>query len=185
MAMAAVVGLGAISAISSIQQGKAEEKSLKRQGDYNAQVYEQQAEMVAQQAKLQEYQDNRNAAKVRGATVARTGKNGLEMGGSPLAVMVDNETQLELDKQVGQYNYSVQQTFLRNQATFTRYEYGQQAKLSKAKGYSNAFKTIMGTAAAVAGGGGSMKVASTGSGASAYANNSGQAYSSYSYAGGV
>jgi hypothetical protein len=167
MAMAAVIGLGAISAISSIQQGKAEAKSLKRQGDMNAQIYEQQAEMVAQQAKLQEYQDNRKAAKIRGATVAAAGKSGFEMGGSPLAILVDNETQMELDKQIGQYNYSVQQSFLRTQAGYTRYEYGQQAKLAKAKGYSQAFKTIMGTAATAmsgSGGGGMFKGASAGSG---------------------
>jgi hypothetical protein len=189
MAMAAVVaGLGAVSAISSIQQGKAEAKSLKRQGDYNAQVYEQQAEMMSQQAKLQEYQDNRNAAKIRGATMARTGKNGFEMGGSPLAIMVDNETQMELDKQVGQYNYEVQQSVLRTQASFTRYEYNQQAKLAKTKGYSNAFKILLGTAAqAMAGSGGgssgAMKGASSGSG-TGYTS-PGQTYSSYTYTGGV
>ena len=155
MAMAAVVGLGAISAISSIQSGKAEAKSLKRQGEYNASVYEQQAEMVAQQAKMQEYQDNRNAAKIRGAAVARTGKSGFNMGGSPLAVMVDNETQMELDKQIGQYNYGVQRANLLTTASFTRYEYNQKAKLAKFTGYSNAFKTIMGTAAASMGGGSS------------------------------
>lgn len=183
MAMAAVIGLGAISAISSIQQGKAEAKSLKRQGDLNAQVYEQQAEMISQQAKLQEYQDNRQAAKIRGATVARTGKNGFEMGGSPLAIMVDNEVQMQLDKEIGQYNYGVQRSFALTQASYTRYEYNQQARLAKAKGYSNAFKTLMGTAASMAGGSGSMKGASAGSGG--YANNSGQAYSAYTYAGGV
>lgn len=153
MAMAAVVGLGAISAISSIKAGNEQSKSLKRQGEYNAMVYEQQAEMVAQQAKMQEYKDNRNAAKIRGATIAAAGKNGFNMGGSPLAILVDNETQLQLDKNIGQYNYGVQRSNLLTTASFTRYEYNQQARLAKATGYSNAFKTLMGTAAASMGGG--------------------------------
>lgn len=148
--MAGVGVLGGVGAIGSINQGKAEAESLRRQGDYNAQVYEQQAEMINQQKKLQEYKDNRAAARLRGAVMAKTGKSGFEMGGSPLAVMIDNETQMELDKQIGQYNYGVQQSYLRTQAGFTRYQYGENARLAKASGYSNAFTTIMGTIGSMA-----------------------------------
>ena len=101
MAVAAVLGLGAMAAISQVNQGKATAASAKRQGEYNAQVYEQQAEMIAQKQKLEAHQWDRKISQMQGATVARTASKGFGMSGSPLAVMVDNDTQLELDKATG------------------------------------------------------------------------------------
>ena len=180
MAMAAVVGLGAVSAISSIAAGNAQAKDIKRQGEYNAQVLEQQSQMVAEQAKLKDAQDTRNMARVRSTEIARTGKNGLMLSGSPLAVMVDNETQMQLDKNVNQYNYTVQQNYLQSGANSYRYQAGQNAKLAKMQGYSNAFSTMLKTAFAASGPSSSSPMTSGGGG---LASNAGQAYSSYTYMG--
>lgn len=177
MAAAAVVALGAVSAISSVASGNAQSKSLKQAGEYNAQVYEQQAEMINQQKKLQEYKDNRMAARIRGATTARVGKGGFLLSGSPLALMVDNETQMQLDKEVGQYNLDIQRNYALSGAEYSRYTAKQQAKLAKSSGFMNAFSSILKTASFA-----SFFGKSPGNSLS---DNTGQSYSSMMYTGGI
>jgi hypothetical protein len=147
MAMAAVIGLGAMSAISQLNQGKAQAASAKRVGEYNAQVYEQQAEMIAQKKKLEEFQYNRKISQTNAAVMARSAGKGFGISGSPLAVMVDNETQLQLDKSIGQYNLEVERRYATSSAANARYAGSEQARLAKMTGYSNAFSTILGTMA--------------------------------------
>ena len=149
MAVAAVLGLGAMAAYSQIQQGKASAASAKRQGEYNAQVYEQQAEMIAQKQKLEAHQWNRKISQIHAATTARTAQKGFGMSGSPLAVMVDNETQLQLDKSIGNYNLEIQRRYALSEAANQRYMGGEQARLAKMTGYSNAFSTMLGTASSM------------------------------------
>lgn len=150
VAATTVAVAGGASAISSIQAGKAEAKSARYQGEYNAKVYEQQAEMIAQQQKLQEHQANREAARFRGATIARIGKSGLLPSGSPLAVMIDNETQMELDKMIGRYNLDVERNYALSGAKYYRYQGNEQARLAKVQGYSNAFSTLLQTGSSMA-----------------------------------
>ena len=149
MAVAAVLGLGAMAAFSQVQSGNAQAASFKRQGEYNAQVYEQQAEMIAQKQKLEAHQWNRKISQIQAATVARTAGKGFGMSGSPLAVMVDNETQLQLDKATGQYNLEIQKRYATSEAFNQRYTGSEQARLAKMTGYSNAFSTALNTIATV------------------------------------
>jgi len=149
MAVAAVLGLGAMAAFSQVQQGKAQAASFKRQGEYNAQVYEQQAEMIAQKQKLEAHQWNRKISQIQATTVSRTAQKGFGMSGSPLAVMVDNETQLQLDKATGQYNLEIERRYSLTSAANSRYVGSEQARLAKMTGYSNAFSTALNTVATV------------------------------------
>lgn len=151
MAVAAVLGLGAMAAFSQVQSGKAQAASFKRQGEYNAQVYEQQAEMIAQKQKIEEHQWNRKISQIQGATVARTAGKGFGFSGSPLAVMVDNETELQLDKSMANYNSEIQKRYAKTEAMNQRFVGSEQARLAKMTGYSNAFSTMLGTVSTVAG----------------------------------
>lgn len=147
MAQAAVLGLGAMAAYSQIQAGRQQAKEYKRQADYNAQVYEQQAQMIQQKQKIEEFQANRRIRAMEGSVIAKTAGSGFDFSGSPLAVMVDNETQMQLDKSIGQYNLEIQRRYAMTEASNQRYVGGQQARLAKTTGYSNAFTTILSTAA--------------------------------------
>lgn len=142
----AVVAAGAISTGMQLKAGREQARAIKQQGEYNAQVYEQQAGMIQEQKKLQEYQSIRARARMRGAGVARTAGAGFEFGGSPLALAIDNETQMLLDQAVGDYNYDVQTNYARSAATASRANAFQQAKLARSTSYSNAFSTALMTA---------------------------------------
>ncbi len=94
------LAMGATQVIGGMMQNK--------EAKYNASVLYQQAGMIDEQKKLQAYQDDRAIRKVMGQTVAATASKGLQMSGSPIAIMIDTRTQLEMDKAIGQYNLEVQ-----------------------------------------------------------------------------
>lgn len=149
LATAAVAG--GVSAYKQAQSGRTQAKSLIGQGEFNAQVYEQQAGMIQEQKKLQDYQFNRQAAKARGSQISRTAGAGLLLSGSPLAMMIDSETQMLLDQAVGNYNLDVQRNYALSAAKASRDQAYQNAKLARSTGYTNAFTTLMslGTSAAM------------------------------------
>src|SRR3990167_10508456 len=85
----------AFTATTQIMGANTQAKSIQKQSEYNAQIYEQQASMIQEKKKIQEYQFNRQAAFARGAVISKTAGKGLLLSGSPLAILVDNETQMQ------------------------------------------------------------------------------------------
>ena len=136
----------AYSAYSSQQAGQQQAKGIERQAAFNAQVYEQQASMIQEKKKIQDYQYLRAAARMRGSITASTAGKGLQMSGSPLAILVDSESQLQFDKAIEDYNLDVEKNFALSGATATRFSGSEQSRLAKATGNSNAFSTILSSA---------------------------------------
>lgn len=123
------------SAASSISQGYA----ASREAKYNAQIYERQAGMIDEQKKIEAGRYDRLKRKVTGQVVARTASSGLQLGGSPLQVMIDNLTQIEMDKMIGQYNLDVKKYGALSQAEL----YKSKSKTAMASGFSNAFSSAL------------------------------------------
>lgn len=146
----AVAGAGIYSSITQAKAGKAQSKDLLRQGEYNAQLYEQQASMIQEQKKLQDYQYNRVAARARGSIISRTAGNGLLLSGSPLSILVDSETQMMIDQATRNYNSDVERNYVLSAAKASREDAYYKAKLARSTGYSNAFTTLMNTGANMA-----------------------------------
>lgn len=147
---AAIIGLGAATATTQVMAGRQQAKGIQRQAEYNAQVYEQQAEMIQQKKKIEEYQYNRQIAKMRGAVTARAAGRGLLLSGSPLAILIDNETQMRFDQAIGEYNLDVQRNYALSGAEFYRTEGKEKARLARMQGYTNAFSTLLNTAGSAA-----------------------------------
>jgi hypothetical protein len=141
----AALALGATQAGLQIASGISASKQAKYEGEYNASIYEQQAKMIEEQKGLESYQYSRGIARMKGMTIARTAKSGLMMGGSPLAIMIDNETQMQLDKSVGQYNLNVQKQYALSGARYYRYSGNEASKAALFSGYTNAFSTLLST----------------------------------------
>ena len=135
----------------SAKAGQQEAKGIERQAAFNAEVYEQQATMIQEKKKLQDYQYLRASAQMRGKAVASAAGKGLLLSGSPMAMLIDSETQMLFDKAIGDYNLDVERNYALSGATASRMQGTEQAKLAKAKGYSNAFSTIMNTTGFLAG----------------------------------
>jgi hypothetical protein len=99
-----MVAMAGMQVATSIAGGIAQ----KRESDFNASILHQQAGMIEEQKKLQAMQDDRTIRAMMGRTVAATAGKGIEMSGSPIAIMIDTRTQLEFDKAIGQYNLEMQ-----------------------------------------------------------------------------
>ncbi len=136
-ANAALVGLGALQVGTSIASGYAQNNEAK----YNASLAEQQAANIENQKGLTAYQYNRQIGQVAGTTIARIAKSGLTMSGSPMAVMLDTYTQMEMDKRIQMSNLETQKQQSLSQAQ----AYRRQGKNAIFSGYTNAFTSALST----------------------------------------
>ncbi len=148
---ALLIAGGSFTAATQIGAGKAQAKSIQRQSEYNAQIYDQQATMIQEKKKIQDYQFNRERARARGAITASSAGKGFLLSGSPLAILADTESQLLFDQAIGKYNLDIEQNFAKSGATNTRESGAAQSRLAKFTGYSNAFSTILSTGVSAAG----------------------------------
>lgn len=139
------LGVGLLSSVQQQKAGQQNAEGLAYQGEFNAQIYEQQAEMIKEKKKLNDVQFQRAVVRSRGAIVSRTAGAGFTFGGSPMAIAIDNETQMRLDNAVDNYNLDVEANFARSGAIYQRATATQQVNLAKSTGNSNAFSTLMNT----------------------------------------
>lgn len=99
LATAAIAGT-AMTAYGQYQQGVAAEKA----GEYNQKVADQSAKQIAINKKLVARQYDREKERLYGESVANVAKSGIGMSGSPLEVISDSITDLEMDKEIELYN---------------------------------------------------------------------------------
>ena len=132
-----VVG-GVMQAGQSIQQGK----EARKEANYNADLIEQKAGLIDVQAGLENSQYERLKRRYSGKSVAQTAKSGLEFSGSPMAVWIDTQTQIEMDRMIGQFNFAQQKRFTMEEAASTR----RMGKYTQEAYNSQAFSTLMNTA---------------------------------------
>lgn len=138
---------GAFSATSSVMGANSQAKNIQKQAAYNAEIYGQQAEMIKNKKKLQDYQFNREAARARGSIIASTAGKGLLLSGSPAAILADTESQMQFDKAIMDYNLDVEANYATSGASYMRATGKAQSRLARFSGYSNAFSTILNTGA--------------------------------------
>ena len=142
MGMTATIAAGA-SGVMSVMGGNAQAKGIQKQAEYNAQIYEQQGQMILEKKKITDYQFNRQAAAMRGSIVAKTAGKGFDIGGSPLAILADNEYQMQYDKAINDYNLDIEAAYAKSGAVNTREQGRQLAKQATMTGYTNAFTSLM------------------------------------------
>ena len=147
MGMTALLAGGAAMATTQVMGANQQAKAMTRQAEYNAQIYEQQAGMIQEKKKITDYQFNRQSAAGRGSIVAKTAGKGFDLGGSPLAILIDNETQMQYDKAIEDYNLDVERNYSLSGATNTRQQGVINSRNARYTGYSNAFSTILNTGA--------------------------------------
>lgn len=155
-AVVPVVG-AIVSAFLSIQAGK----NAKKIAGYNAAVYQAQAAFMDTQKRIEseriDIQKNLESARFkrfRGALnatfTARLASSGLDFSGSPVAVMVDNLTQIGIDESVMRYNFEIGKAT--NEYNLDKEKFGmlstaraykRQGEVSQLEGYSNAFSSML------------------------------------------
>jgi len=151
LATAALVGLGAIQMGSSIAKGYQD----KKEAQYNANLIEQtgplydtQIALVEKEKDLMTYQANRKIGQVMGASRAITAGKGLELSGSPIAIMHDTYTQMEMDKRINQQNLDLQKYNIgveKQRAMSQAQAYRRAGSNAMFQGYTNAFTSALQT----------------------------------------
>jgi hypothetical protein len=90
----------AFQAIGAIQSGNA----ARAAGDYNAALYERNAQISQQNTQAQETRQRRLAAMRAGSNRAAVGASGVSLEGSPLDILESNAAQEELDALMIRWN---------------------------------------------------------------------------------
>ena len=89
-------------------QADANAEAVLSESKYNAAILDQQAGMIEEQKNLRIGQDKRAIRFIQGQTVAMTAHKGIEMSGSPLAILIDTSTQMQMDLAINAYNYDME-----------------------------------------------------------------------------
>ena len=129
-----VVGAG-VTAYSQLMAGQ-EAASAQ---EYNQQLYRQQAEAVEASRKLEAGKAERLKRKITGEAMTRTAAAGISPTGSPMAVMLDNLTQAQLDKSIVDYNLQVEKSRYLSAAEMA----GMEARSSRRQGIFGAISTLL------------------------------------------
>ena len=130
------VAAAGVSAVMSIQQGQA----AKREADLNAVMMEGKAGLIDVQKDIEKGQYTRMAAQAMGTGMANIAASGIEAKGSPMAVMLETQKQIELDKAIGQFNLEQQKRYTIAEANQIR----RQGKAAQTAGYTNALVSTLG-----------------------------------------
>lgn len=101
-----------IQMFGQIQQGRQEQKVF----EYNAAVNRQKADLVRQAGDLRIEQMRREKSRFKSTQVAAYGAAGVRLSGSPLQVIADTATEMEMDILVEDYNTRVGVVNARNEA---------------------------------------------------------------------
>ena len=95
--------------------------------DYNAQIAEQDADLIREGAKLEEFKSRKKLKQFTGNQVAAYARSGVEMTGSPLDVIQDSMANAELEIAINQFNLETKARGKESEATRMR-EYGEKEK---------------------------------------------------------
>jgi hypothetical protein len=129
------VAAAAVSAISQIQQGQA----AKNESKINAALMEGKAGLIDVQKDIEANQYNRIIGQQMGKSTVAIAGMGVKMSGSPMAVLLDSQKQIQLDKAIGQFNLEQQKRYTMAEADQIR----RQGKQAAKSGYMNAFSSVL------------------------------------------
>ena len=130
-----LLAMSAVQAVSQIGQGYAQ----KEEANFNATLMEGKANLIGVQQDVEYGQYQRLKGQYMAKSMANIAGSGIKPTGSAMAVMLDAQTQINIDQAIGQFNFEQEKAYTRAGADATRRQ-GRQAVYS---GYSNAFSTML------------------------------------------
>lgn len=129
------LALKAVQAVSQIGQGRAQQA----EANYNASLLNDKAGMIDMQKGIEATQYERLKSQMAGKQMAAMGAAGVGPSGSPMAVMIETQKQINIDKAIGQYNLEREKFYTKSEAE----AYKRQGKRAATSGYMNAFTTML------------------------------------------
>lgn len=131
----AIFALSATQAVSQISQGYAQ----KSEANFNATLLEGKANMIDLQSDIESSKYDRMKGQYLSKSVVNTAGNGLAVSGSPLAVMLNAQTQINIDQAISKFNFEQEKNYTNAQADAQR----RAGSAAVKSGYSNAFSTLL------------------------------------------
>ena len=131
----AMFAVSAASAVSQISQGYAQ----KAESDYNATLLEGKANIINEKASIEQGQLTREGGQYMSKSVATAAKQGIGLSGSALAVMLNTQTQVNIDKTISQFNYDQERNYTLAEADAQR----RAGKSAVRSGYAGAFSELL------------------------------------------
>ena len=128
------LGAGIIGNIGGIVQGVGglvQARGEERMGEYNAALYERQAQSTRVSQTLLAEQKKKIISAQTGSQIAAAGASGFRFSGSPITVMLDSLSNANLDLAIDRYNSEVKARGFEGEAGMSRYEGRQRAARSR------------------------------------------------------
>jgi len=139
---AVLFAMTAVSAIAQIGQGKTQQQ----EAEYNADLVEQEAANIDIQKDIDFGKFQRLKGQYLSTSVANVAGSGIALQGSAVAVMVNAQTQINIDQAIGQYNIEQEKNYKLNQAESIR----RQGSIAVSTSRYNAFSTLLSGASSYA-----------------------------------
>jgi len=121
--------LALLGTVLSVGGALVEGQQSKQMADYQAKVYEQQAQADAQQATFDQSQERHKQDLLQAQARAQAGASGVGIAGSPTEVLAANARQGQVDLNAMLYGSKLRQNNLQDQAAISRFQ-GKQAVTS-------------------------------------------------------
>jgi len=131
----ALFAMTAVQAVGQISQGYAQ----KAESNYNATLYEGKANLIDVQKEIESGQYDRLKGQYMSKSVAGVAGSGIGLQGSALAVMLDAQTQINIDQAISNFNLDQEKNYATAQAATER----RAGKAAVRSGYTNAFSSLM------------------------------------------
>lgn len=143
---------GIMGSSSAKKAAKNKARIIRKMADYNAKVKEMEARSVVKTMGAETtraYKDKRRAMASQRAAYA---KSGAVSSGTPMAVLLEQATEMEMDIQNQRRNRLLEEQNLKQQAKTGRYEGEMQAQAAIAEGKAQARASLLGGIAGAVGG---------------------------------
>jgi hypothetical protein len=132
---ATLFAMAAVQGISQITQGYAQKEEAK----FNASLAEGKANLIGAQQEIDAGQYQRLKGQYMSTSMANIAKAGIMPTGSAMAVMLNTQTQINIDQAISKFNLEQQKQYTLSEANALR----RQGRQSVSSGYSNAFSTVL------------------------------------------
>ena len=133
----AAAGATAASGIIGFKASQAQAKALRQLADYEAQVAEQEAVLLARKKADQEAQLRQQGEDVASQQRVATASAGITMSGSPLLALAETYFGIEEDALRIQYASDIEQTQKKQEAILARAEGRAKSSAAKTQGYQS------------------------------------------------
>ena len=136
-AEAVAQGASVAAGVMGYKGNMAAAKNAKAVAEYNAQVAENEAVLLARQKRDQEESLRKQSDRLEGAQRAAVSKSGVQLKGSPLQALADTYFSTEMDAAMIQYAGDIDQMQKQSEAALTRSQGMARASSLKTAAYSS------------------------------------------------